>query len=260
MEHASPSRREDIEMPSQMAGRAAADQNGNPRSETQPPRDRTGKVGRQAAPRPQNLRRPVNQEIVTLLRWIFYGVILLIGVYWLWRSRAEVLAALQGLLQGWREFWQKLFGGGREPTESAGTDRRLVAADGGLNRPSPRPFAAFADPFASGAAGRYSADELVRYSFEALEAWAREHGCPRQPQQTPHEFARHLGARVASLSRHVRSLADLYCRVAYAPGRLPSEGDEDAALSGHGESVGSLKELWQQLQSGTATGTAAPGQ
>ena len=90
-------------------------------------------------------------------------------------------------------------------------------------------------PFLTGAADRYSADELVSYSFQALEAWARERGWPREPDQTPHEFAQQLGTHAGSLSKDVRRLADLYCRVAYAPGTLPPK------------SVAPLRDLWHHL-------------
>jgi hypothetical protein len=194
----------------------------NPKSQTPNPQSE----------RPGESIRGLGREVGALFRWIFYLAVALIGLYWLWRSRAEVLAALQGLLQGWRGFWQKLLGGRHRRADEA------AAAEDGPKQPLPRPFAAFADPFATGAASRYSPDELVRYSFQALEAWAREHGCPRRPEQTPHEFARDLGARVAPLSHDARSLVDLYCRVAYASGNLPAA------------SVGPLKELWRQLRPG----------
>ena len=71
-------------------------------------------------------------------------------------------------------------------------------------------FADFADPFATGTASRYSAAQLVQYSFEALEAWAREHGCPRQPDQTAYEFAQHLAAHRQNLEQGARQLAALY--------------------------------------------------
>ena len=85
-------------------------------------------------------------------------------------------------------------------------------------------------------ADRCSPDELVRYSFEALEAWGREHGWARGPEQTPHEFAHEIGTRVHALSTDVRRLADLYCRVAYAGHTLPAR------------SVAPLKELWRELR------------
>jgi len=69
-----------------------------------------------------------------------------------------------------------------------------------------------------------------------MEAWARENGCPRDPEQTPHEFARNAGRREASLRQPAMRLAELYCEAAYAPGRLRIS----SALP--------LEELWQNLR------------
>lgn len=204
------------------------------------------------APRPQPWMHNVTTEATALLKWVFYVAVVLVGVYCLWRYRAELLAALQGLLRGWREFLQNLFGRKRKDGHEAAT------AEDGPKQTLPRPFADFADPFASGAAGRYSPEELVRYSFEALEAWGREHSCPRRPEQTPHEFARDLGAHPALRARDVRSLADLYCQVAYAPSppvepeSWPSEGSLRAG------NLGPVRQLWQQLRPGGATATRTP--
>ena len=165
----------------------------------------------------------------TLLKWAFWGVLVLLGLYWLWRCRVQVLAALRDFVQGWRAFWQGLFGGKRARAEAT------EAAEGD-HKPPQRSFADFADPFASGMAERLAPDELVRYSFEALEAWAREQDCARNPDQTPHEFARDIGEHATKLSRHSHRLADLYCRVAYAPGTLPPEATEP------------LRQLWSSLR------------
>ena len=67
-------------------------------------------------------------------------------------------------------------------------------------------------------AKQLSADQLVRYLFAALEAWARENGCPREPKETPHEFARAVAGRERALLPGATCLADLYCEAAYAPG------------------------------------------
>jgi len=186
--------------------------------------------------RPSFLRRLLPTSLggwlTTLFRWVFYGALIVVAAIWLWRSRDRVLAALRQLLAEWRAFWQRLFGSSKKEAEEP------AHADDGLRQPLLPPFSAFTDPFATGAAARYSPDELVRYSFEALEAWAREQGWPREPEQTPHEFARLVGSRAGSLSRDTRRLADLYCWVAYAPGTLPS-GRAD-----------SLRRLWHEMRSG----------
>ena len=186
--------------------------------------------------RPSFLRRLLPTSLggwlTTLFRWVFYGALIVVVAVWLWRSWDKVLAALRQFLAEWRAFWERLFGSKKEKGEQP------AQTEEGSSGPLLRPFAAFVDPFAAGTAAGYSPDELVHYSFEALEAWAREQGWPRGPEQTPHEFARLLGSRAGSLSRDTRRLADLYCWVAYAPGTLP-QGRAD-----------SLRHLWHQMQSG----------
>jgi hypothetical protein len=134
---------------------------------------------------------------------------------------------VRDLLAGFRSFWDRLFGG-RKLAEAAEAER---------GPPRPRQLADFADPFATGMAGRLSSDQLVRYLFEAVEAWARENSCPREPEQTPHEFARSIGRRNPALGQLASCLADLYCEAAYAPGRL--------AIT----NLQPLQELWRELRS-----------
>ncbi len=101
----------------------------------------------------------------------------------------------------------------------------------------PRPFASFADPFASGQASRMTAAELVSYTFEALEAWARERDFSRRPGETPLEFAERLSEEFPALEATVRQLAAMYVAVAY--GRLtdvPAGGRE------------AMRELWRLLR------------
>ena len=87
-------------------------------------------------------------------------------------------------------------------------------------------FLEFTNPFASGDAGRYAPEELVRYSFEALEAWARDNGWPRTTDQTAFEFARQMGSKFEPLAAPARRLAELYSSAAYSAGRLPSSSVE----------------------------------
>jgi hypothetical protein len=141
-----------------------------------------------------------------LLKAALYVAIALVAAYLAWRYRAELLAAWKKLLEELAALWPGLFGKkAQEP-----------AAEAAASLP-PRPFAAFADPFASGAAARMSPAEVVRYTFAALEAWGRENGCPRAIGQTPHEFAAAIGDVDRTLAREAAQLAELYARMAYAP-------------------------------------------
>ena len=100
------------------------------------------------------------------------------------------------------------------------------------------PFLAFSNPFADGTADGRSPEELVRYSFEALEAWAGDRDAPRQPDETPLEFAARLGDQFVWLRPDSRRLALLVARMAYAEGNLPAD------------SRSTLEHFWERLTSG----------
>ncbi len=171
---------------------------------------------------------------VTLLRWLLYAVLAAVAFVWAWRNRELVRAALAGMRQALADLWNWLFGG-RKPEEQPVEPEPLA------NAPSKPRFAAFDDPFATGAVRRMPPDELVRYTFEALEAWARDQGYPREPDQTPHEFAREIAARAPQLGRDTRRLAELYNQVAYAPGTLAASR------------VSPLEDLWRGLRQSEAS-------
>jgi hypothetical protein len=167
--------------------------------------------------------------LTAMFKWLLYAVLAAIVIYAIWKNRAELLAALRDLRQSLADLWHRLFGGKTREAEQAAAEEMARA------KPQRR-FADFTDPFATGTAGRYPPEELVRYTFEALEAWARDAGHSRLPDQTPHEFARGLAADVSSMADDTRLLADLYCQVAYAPGTLQSV------------MVTRLPRLWQEMR------------
>lgn len=199
---------------------------------------RDGSAASAPPPRP-----PINPQAVlqsafawaaTLIKWVFYLVLAGIIAYLVWRNWAEVRAGLLRLREQIRDLWQKLFGGGPRVVE-------VEAAQETLQQPQRRSFADFADPFASGRVPRQTPNQLVKYSFEALEAWARDRGYPRPPEQTPHEFAAQIAVHDAELADRAQSLADLYCRVAYAQEVLPTAA------------VDQLRPLWQRFREPLAT-------
>jgi hypothetical protein len=68
-----------------------------------------------------------------------------------------------------------------------------------------------------------------------MEAWGREAGLERSPDQTPLEFAAGLGERFPPLLQAAGQTAEFYTYLAYGPGRLTPQVR------------GPLEELWQRL-------------
>jgi len=168
------------------------------------------------------------QFLAPLFKWLVYGALTVVALVMLSRHGSRIR---EFLAQLWAELLNLL--GWRQQREQAASAElgRSPAID-------VRPFAAYENPFFSGAAQRMSPAQLVRYTFEALEAWAREQVVPRPPEQTPLEFAQELGRRVPALSKDVTSTAALYVRVAYAQ-KNPSR-----------ESVEVLERLWRRMGMG----------
>jgi hypothetical protein len=174
----------------------------------------------------------LGQSISSVLKLLFWIALGLAGLALLIRYREAVIAAVRGFLQDLAALWRRLFGGGPTP----GTEGEPQIG----TEPRPRRFVEYPNPFAMGAAGRWPAAQLIGHTFEALEAWARERGCERLPDQTPHEFALAVGAAFPELSKHVQSLADLHAQAAYSRGELAQAG------------LGRLELLWRELSAAEA--------
>jgi hypothetical protein len=168
----------------------------------------------------------------TILKWIVFIIIGLIVAFFLVRALLRFFTNFtdwaHGLSATLERLWRGLFGWWNPRPDTAGDEREQA------ERRLPRPFSAFHNPFHSGMGG--SPEELVRYSFEALEAWAWEHGLARDGDDTPLEFADRVGMEVSELGADARHVAALYARAAYARGRLsPSSMDV-------------LRQFWQRLE------------
>jgi hypothetical protein len=164
-----------------------------------------------------------------LIRFAFFLLLIAAAAFLLWKYRSA-------LWEGWCQLWadlrkllERLLGRELAPANEAATEQDAASA-------SRRPFAAYADPFLSGDAAKHSTEQLVRYSFEALEAWAAERECGRDVEQTPIEFAQQLGTFHPRIGRETQLLADVYSRIAYGRERVPDYQKAD------------LRQLWEELR------------
>jgi hypothetical protein len=176
-------------------------------------------------------------KIAPVLKWIVFGVIIVVVVFYLLRGGLQFLANFtdwaKRWLEAWRNFWANLFGGRRKRPEAGEGE----SAEGGeVYREPEEPFSAFPNPFETGAARRWPPQELVRYTFAAVQAWARERDLGRQAGETALEFVRRVGDEVPALEAELLRIADLYGRAAYARGGLPANTAE------------LLRQFWARLE------------
>jgi hypothetical protein len=172
-----------------------------------------------------------------VLKWVVFAVVALIVLFFLARGLLQFLANFsdwaQGLLDAWRKFWAGLFARRKREATESGEEESTEPTE---YHP---PFSAFPNPFADGSAGRMTSVELVRYTFAAVQAWARERGMARQPPETPLEFVGRVAGDLPTLEDALRRLVMLYGRAAYARGPLPA-GTDDA-----------MRQFWERLETVT---------
>lgn len=156
-------------------------------------------------------------QIGWLVKLAIYALVLL-GLAWLvFLQRHRLAGVWAGFRQQLAELWRRWFG---KPPAPAG---------GPLSPPTAQPFATFINPFHTGSANTMPLAETVVYTFQALEAWAREHGNGRRPEQTPNEFALGLSLEFPDSGNELRLASRYYSGIVYAD-REPPEQARDGLL------------------------------
>ena len=201
---------------------APAEQDENSRPTERPDSDSTAEASRS----PQSFSNPLAMlgGLAGMVKLLLYAAMALLVMVSAWRKRRDIAQAIREIIEQIREFLGQLFGGKSAETASEADDETVKESG-----PPARAFASFSDPFASGQARSMPADEVVRYTFEAFEAWARERGFPRSPDQTPAELIRQAIPKQSPLLAEARQLARLYNEAAYAPGSVSAAGVEGLA-------------------------------
>jgi hypothetical protein len=169
----------------------------------------------------------------SVLKWIVFAILAFVTALFILRGGLHYLANFSNwarrLLEALRRLWESLFGaqpGVKAPAHGAdgATPERHVS------------FHAFANPFHDGRAERMEPAYLVRYTFEALEAWAAERNCGRASQETPLEFTHRLASATPPLEKETKDLGSLVARVLYARGALTSDWRD------------TLRSVWDRLE------------
>ncbi len=170
--------------------------------------------------------------ISNIIKWLIYIVLLALLVWFAWKYRNQLMPQLKSFLAELAEFWRRLWN--RKPKKKMVDE--LPASTRGQAIRQPR-FVDFANPFASGKARGWSPEQIVDYTFRALEAWARDQQVARHPEQTPNEFVKQTAEEYEPLADNMNVLADLYGKIAYSEIQITQEN------------AFSLSRLWDQLAS-----------
>jgi hypothetical protein len=101
-------------------------------------------------------------------------------------------------------------------------------------------FAEYKNPFFTGNDGRWPPEQIIIYSYEAVQVWAGERGTAASPEETASEFCGRLGEHCPELEETLNQLASLYAHAAYGI-RVPPNSDLEP-----------IRKLWHNLST-TAT-------
>jgi hypothetical protein len=172
--------------------------------------------------------KPPSQLLSKLLRVL---VILALAALFIWllvRYRKVIAEMIRTFIAAVREFFRKFF-----------NFRRRKSAPEAEESPSPaptlEPFAAYENPFVTGKDKTWPPERLLFYTYEAVQAWAKEQGIEMKPQQTPREFCRELIERFPDFGPELEQFSFYYGHAAFAK-RLPDDFETE-----------SLRRLWQYL-------------
>lgn len=165
----------------------------------------------------------------TLLKFIFWLVLLIAGIFLFIKYRQEIAKAWKNFVEDWKKFWANLFGRKSDEIQESAVRSRTA-------KPVVRSFVEFTDPFSSSKGKTMSPEEIVEYTFGALEAWGNDNQCSRDADETAHEFAKRLSNDCPAIKQNATQLANLYSQIAYAQGTLSREDIEP------------LKQLWELMR------------
>ncbi len=178
---------------------------------------------------PAQMPNSLSLSIGNALKLLFYAILAAAIAFLVWKNREAIARAFAEIMRQLRELLARLFGRSAAAT-AADADGHSTTA---VRR---RTFAEFKDPFASGRHQQIAPVELVRYTFEAFEAWAGDRGRPRTPDQTPQELVRSALAPQTPMYAKARQMVQLYSEAAYASATISRE------------SAASLQSLWQMMR------------
>jgi hypothetical protein len=214
-------------------------QNNDPQQAKNDPDKAQNKNNQQASSSSSSQRFPQMPtwvaQIAPILKWLVFAVIVVCVIVAVLRGGLGFLANFtdwaKRWLAAWKNFWANLFGSSQnqEGGEEEGVGEK-VEIDRSI------PFRAYSNPFTSGKAEKMSTRDLVRYTYAAVEAWARDAKMGRKDDETATEFLARLAEEVPALEDDAKRLGQLQARAEYGKDTMPKNTQEILAA------------VWQTLQ------------
>jgi hypothetical protein len=168
------------------------------------PGDQSGQNHSPSGKVPPPLSTPA-AHLYQLLKWLllFAGTALI--AWWMFRHR-EIL------LQMWREFWAALVQFFRN---LFGFRLKLPGAKTKQELPKPRLYSEYQNPFLHGQDTTLTPQQLILYSYEALQCWAGEQGIKTGPEQTARELCNELSKNFPEMTPELNHLAFVHGHASY---------------------------------------------
>jgi hypothetical protein len=158
---------------------------------------------------------------------LFLLALALLAGWWLYRQRDLIFQIARSFLTAVKQFLKDLFKFGSTSNEQVATTKKRQVGRS--------PFAAYRNPVLLGKNSAWSLEQLVLYSFEALQVWAEERGVTPRPEQTAREFCVQLCGQFPEIIPELSALSFLYSHAAYGMS-VPADCDLEP-----------IKKLWRFL-------------
>ncbi|MGD0812339.1 MAG: DUF4129 domain-containing protein [Verrucomicrobiota bacterium] len=183
----------------------------------------------QQLPQPKSapaLSSPQAGNIYSFLRIaLLIAAALVIGA-WIVRRRHLLLEMARSILAALAQFIRNLFD--LMPSRKPASNAEAAPVTARFNS-----FAEYTNPFFTAKDRAWPPEQIILYSYEAVQAWAKELGIASRPEETAREFCGRLGEQRPELD--LDTLARLYSHAAYGK-KLPPQCDLEP-----------IRELWRRL-------------
>lgn len=171
-------------------------------------------------------------NVYLLMRAAFWIVVVVVVGGWIIRNRALLLEIARSIIAAIDQFYKWFV---------HLVPRRMPVKESMpvLTRPRLSSFAEYKNPFFTDKEHAWPPEQIIVYSYEAVQVWAMEHGATARPEETAREFCGRLGGQYPEFNAQFNHLARLYAYAAYGL-RLPPESDLEP-----------VRELWRHLPPAT---------